>query len=127
MIVDDNNINLLVAGKTLENSGIDYVLAYNGVEAVAKVQEEDFAAVLMDLHMPKMDGYAATSAIRSIGKRKFLSLPIIALSGSVDLFQIENLKATGFSEFLVNPYKPQDLRDKILKVVAGEKEEFLPL
>lgn len=124
LIVDDNNINLLVAGKTLENWGIDYVLAHNGVEAVKKVQEEDFGAVLMDLHMSNMDGYEATSSIRSIGKEKFLSLPIIALSGSVDLFQIEGLKAAGFSEFLVKPYKPQELLDKILKAVSEKKEEL---
>ena len=127
LIVDDNNINLLVASKTLETWGIEYVIAHNGLEAIAKVQEEDFAAVLMDLHMPKMDGYAATSAIRNIGKEKFLSLPIIALSGSVDLFHVEDLKATGFTEFLAKPYKPQELLEKILKVVGEGKEELLPL
>ncbi|HSI68725.1 MAG TPA: ATP-binding protein [Gillisia sp.] len=121
LIVDDNKINLQVTSKTFENWGIKYSIANNGIEAVAKVQEEDFGLVLMDLHMPKMDGYTASSAIRKIEKEKFLSLPILAISGSIDFFQAENMNANGFSGFLAKPYNPQELLEKILEVLCEKK------
>lgn len=121
LIVDDNKINLQVTSKTFENWGIKYSIANNGIEAVAKVQEEDFGLVLMDLHMPKMDGYTASSAIRKIEKEKFLSLPILAISGSIDFFQAENMNANEFSGFLAKPYNPQELLEKILEVLCEKK------
>lgn len=124
LIVDDNKINLLVASKTLENWGIEYAMAQNGIEAVAKVQAEEFAVVLMDLHMPKMNGYEATVAIRSLAREKYLSLPIIALSGYIDFFHEEGMKATGFSGFLTKPYQPQELLEKILEVLSEEMIQF---
>ena len=117
LIVDDNAVNLLVASRTFEKWKIGHAIARHGEEALARVQEEDFAVVLMDLHMPVMDGYQATRAIRNLGDEKFRRLPIIALSGSVG-YAMEEEHSTGFTDFLGKPYKPQDLLDKVLKQVV---------
>lgn len=117
LIVDDNAVNLLVASRTFEKWKIGHAIARHGEEALDRVQEEDFAVVLMDLHMPVMDGYQATRAIRNLGDEKFRRLPIIALSGSVG-YAMEEEHSTGFTDFLGKPYKPQDLLDKVLKQVV---------
>ncbi|PCI70100.1 MAG: hypothetical protein COB38_07640 [Gammaproteobacteria bacterium] len=81
LLVDDNEINLIVAKNLLIKSGISVEIAVNGKEAVAKVSEKSFDFVLMDIRMPVMNGYEATRAIRN--QLKLESLPIIALSANV--------------------------------------------
>src|SRR5690606_131092 len=120
LIVDDNEINLLIAGKKFETWNINFVLARSGPEALELVQLEDFSVVLMDLHMPGMGGIEVANAIRNLPGEKFLDLPIIALSGVADIGQPEEIKSAGFTDFLSKPYSPQELLQKIAKVVAIE-------
>jgi CheY-like chemotaxis protein len=64
LLVEDNEINQQVAQEILESAGLTVSLANNGKEAVEAVQADHYDAVLMDVQMPVMDGYAATKAIR---------------------------------------------------------------
>lgn len=81
LVVDDNDVNLIVAQKLLIQSGVSVETAINGREAVKKISENSFDFILMDIQMPIMNGYEATKAIRK--QLKLESLPIIALSANV--------------------------------------------
>lgn len=114
LVVDDNEINLLVARKNLDKWNLKYELARDGQEAVEKVQQEHFDLILMDLHMPKMNGFEATSTIRTMEEGRFRDLPIIALSGSTGVFRKKEIEAEGFNDFLNKPFRPQELLSKII-------------
>ncbi len=79
LLVEDNEINQQVAKEILEGAGLIVSLADNGQEAVTAVQAETYDAVLMDVQMPVMDGYAATRAIRR--EARFKDLPILSHDG----------------------------------------------
>lgn len=113
LIVDDNKLNVLVLKKHLEHWGFESKAAYNGLSAVKQIQEEEFDLVLMDFHMPHLDGLSATEAIRNLPKRNLKELPIIGLSASTELFLEEKIKTAGFTDFVSKPFSPAELRDKI--------------
>lgn len=114
LVVDDNRVNVLVVQKHLELWGIGYEIAHNGLNAVKKIQQQDFDLVLMDLHMPEMDGLEATEAIRHLMDSKRSRLPIIALTASTERFYQGDLQAAGFSDFLIKPFAPKELINKII-------------
>ena len=78
LLVEDNRLNQQVASELLARAGLDVAIASNGREAVEKVAEESFDAVLMDIQMPVLDGYEATRIIRENGRNH--ELPIIAMT-----------------------------------------------
>jgi two-component system, sensor histidine kinase and response regulator len=82
LVVDDNAINRDVAKAVLEQVGVIVVEATNGQEALEIVWQTNFDAVLMDIHMPELDGIAATQRIREDRRRK--KIPIIAMTASVN-------------------------------------------
>lgn len=104
LVVEDNEINQLVAKGILESLGYAVVLAGNGVEGVAAHREHgnELAAVLMDCQMPQMDGYEATRAIRAQepdGRR----LPVIAMTASAIAGERERCLQAGMDDFLTKP------------------------
>ena len=105
LLVEDNEINIMVAKTFLEKWGADIDLAINGQEALNLVDEQKHTMILMDLHMPVMDGYEATRLMRERG----IKMPIVALTASLPK-EIENkIKGTGFNEVVVKPFVPEDL------------------
>ncbi|MBF0613884.1 MAG: response regulator [Magnetococcales bacterium] len=78
LLVEDNAINRQVAEENLVSVGLVVEMAENGLEAIQKVQTRQYDLVLMDIQMPKLDGYAATRAIRADGR--FRALPILAMT-----------------------------------------------
>ncbi|GAB3930379.1 PAS domain-containing hybrid sensor histidine kinase/response regulator [Mucilaginibacter myungsuensis] len=112
LLVEDNQINVLVARKFLERWKVICDCAVNGLIALEKVQQKDYDLVLMDLQMPVMDGYQATTAIRALGG-KYKTLPILALTASALLDKREEVMAKGLTDFVSKPFKPEELYDKI--------------
>jgi len=103
LVVEDNHVNQMVAVGMLENAGYAADVAADGVEAVeALVPGHGFAAVLMDCRMPRMDGFAATRAIRAQeepGRR----VPIIAMTASALEGERERCLESGMDDFLTKP------------------------
>ncbi len=106
LIADDSPTNRLVATRHLEERGHVAVCVENGQEAVDLLSSEAFDVVLMDIHMPVLDGYEASRAIRKLDGEA-ASVPIVALTGSVN-DQVSCFEA-GMDRFLTKPYRVEAL------------------
>jgi signal transduction histidine kinase len=118
LIADDNEVNVLVLTAILRNWGVEPDVVANGRQVVERVQERDYDVVLMDLHMPELDGYAATRQIRSLPDEKFKRLPIFAVSASTRMGNQHELDAAGFTEFVGKPVSPDILFAKLARYGA---------
>jgi signal transduction histidine kinase/ActR/RegA family two-component response regulator len=118
LVVDDIEINLMVAEAMLELFDITPDLAKSGAEAIQKVTEKEYDVVFMDHMMPEMDGVTATLHIREMGGR-FASLPIIALTANVANDAENFFLANGFTGFLPKPIEIEKLCECMKSVVSG--------
>jgi len=119
LVVDDNEVNLLVARRMLEELGFEVDTAVNGREAVAAACDYEYAAILIDCQMPGMDGNEATSIIRKAesGKRH---TPIIALTANVMVPDRELAFDAGVDDYLSKPVFLEDLHAVLSRVLAAE-------
>ena len=115
LIVEDNELNTLIVERFLTNWGIEVDHAKNGREALERLAENDFDLILMDLEMPEMDGYEAAQAIRKLANKAKASIPIIALSASALLDVQQRIFGIGMNDFVLKPFKPQELKQKLAK------------
>lgn len=109
LLVEDNQMNIMVAEKFLKKWNLEVEVAYNGAEAVAKAEHNVYDLVLMDLQMPVMDGYKATRLIREFDKKT----PIIALTASALLKVRQDVIAAGMNDYITKPFDPSELKKKI--------------
>ena len=115
LLVEDNPLNVLVAQTMLENNGATVDVATNGVEALERLDASRHQLVLMDLHMPVMDGYEATIMLRKRGE----TLPIIALTASMPREVESDAFAAGLNDVIVKPFSPDELYRVILQHVTA--------
>ncbi|RYY30006.1 MAG: PAS domain S-box protein [Sphingobacteriaceae bacterium] len=113
LVADDNQINRMLAKKILVKWGIDADFAATGLEAYEMAMVKDYDLILMDLHMPVMDGLEATKLIRKQPLEKYKTIPIIALTGSVFGLDLQNLHQEGLTDHFLKPYTPEGLYNKI--------------
>jgi two-component system, sensor histidine kinase and response regulator len=113
LLVEDNPVNQRVAQRVLQKLAADVTLANNGAEALERLSETTFDAVLMDCQMPLMDGFTATRRIRELERQsgKAKHLPIIALTANVMSEDRENCIAAGMDAHLGKPIEPAQLAD----------------
>jgi two-component system, sensor histidine kinase and response regulator len=113
LVVEDDPMNQAVALELLRNVGFDLVLASDGLEAVQLVENSEFAIVLMDLKMPRLDGLQATAAIRALpGRRK---LPIVAMTANTFQEDRERCLAAGMDDILGKPIYMETLCEMLLR------------
>lgn len=107
LLVEDNSINQLVAGKMITNFGLTFDLAENGAEAVDKIKHnKKYDLVFMDIQMPILDGYQATVQIRELG---FKDLIICGLSANAMQSDEENAKSFGMNDYLTKPINKNEM------------------
>lgn len=99
LLVEDNLLNQKIAIAFLKKMGIEATLAENGQQAVDLCQQQPFDLVLMDIHMPVMDGYEATKVIRGFAPK----LPIVALTAAVMASDKAKAKQVGMNDHLSKP------------------------
>jgi PAS domain S-box-containing protein len=116
LVVDDVALNRELFQEMLKQHACDVHLACDGQEAVTAVAREPFDLVLMDVHMPIMDGLAATQAIRAAGHAQ---LPILALTASGTPEQVDSCLAAGMNGHLLKPLAPQELEHALARVFEG--------
>lgn len=107
LVVEDNEINQQVAREILENAGLKVTIVDNGQSALEKLEHGVFHAVLMDIQMPIMDGFAATAAIRKSPILK--TLPVIAMTAHAMTGDREKGLAAGMSDYVTKPVDPENL------------------
>jgi PAS domain S-box-containing protein len=124
LLVDDNPINQIVANAMLTRDGHQTVIAANGAEALAAVQERVFDLVLMDMQMPVMDGMEATRRIRKL-HAPVCDIPIVALSANVMADQIAKCREAGMNDHLAKPIDREQLRRAVATwaTCAGTKRD----
>lgn len=117
LIVEDHLMNQVVVKKTLQQqwSQIEIVIANNGKEAIEYLQkEEPFDIILMDLQMPVMDGFETAKFIREQMSDPVASLPILAMTAHAHISEGEKYKEFGMNDYLLKPFDPQQLFEKIV-------------
>jgi CheY-like chemotaxis protein len=119
LIVEDYYPNLLITQKFLEIWKIQSDFATNGEEAIHKVRQNHYDVILMDLHMPIMDGYTATEKIREFNQ----DIPIIAVTASALEDISEKIQKFGLTDVIIKPFKPDDLYKKIIHYAKKNNPE----
>ena len=123
LLVEDNAINQTIAAAMLRNDRIEVTLAGDGAEAVELVQAGGFDLVLMDCHMPNMDGYTATRHIRaweSAAQRP--PLPIVALTANAMTGDRDACLAAGMTDYLAKPITGAGLTEMLLRHLGAAPE-----
>lgn len=119
LLVEDNEINQLVAKEILREMGIHVDVAGNGQEAVDFAKSEEFDAILMDLQMPVMDGFEATQAIRSLEHGK--DTPIIAMTADAMKGVKEQVLEAGMDAYITKPFDPIQLFSILQRLIQTSK------
>jgi signal transduction histidine kinase len=116
LLVEDNQINMMVARKILTGFKADVIIAYDGKEALDKLSNDpDFDIILMDLEMPVMNGYTAIFEV----KRLYPDIPVIAFTASlVDQNMLSDLISSGFVDCMLKPFQPLQLLSSIKKYLS---------
>jgi signal transduction histidine kinase/ActR/RegA family two-component response regulator len=119
LVAEDSVTSQLVARHFLESMGHQVTMVENGALALAAVQQHNFDLVLMDGHMPEMDGLEATRKIRALGGA-FVNLPIYGLSANVLNSDREQAAKAGMSGYLTKPVRKPDIAAVIAKLFPAE-------
>ncbi len=114
LLVEDNAMNVMVAQTFLKRWGATIDVAENGLDAVNKLDVTKHKLVLMDLHMPVMDGYEASRKIRAKG----ISIPIIALTATIPAEVEYDIRQAGMNDIVAKPFLPDELYRKVLHYVT---------
>ncbi len=120
LLVDDIEVNREIAVMILESAGFVVDTAGNGKEAVDKVAASkagDYAAVLMDIQMPIMDGYAAARAIRELEDKELAKVPIIAMTANAFSEDVQAAKDAGMDAHISKPINVPQMMDTLKKCV----------
>ncbi len=110
LLAEDNQVNALLARTLLNRDGHEVELAKNGVEVLAAVENGTFDLILMDIHMPKMDGLEATRQLRA---GRFSHIPIIALTANAMMEDQDRCAEAGMDDYLSKPVDPVQLSEKV--------------
>lgn len=118
LLAEDNELNAEITAELLEEEGLRVFRAENGQAAVELFDRNPpgtFAAILMDMHMPVMDGIAAAKAIRGLDRPDAQTIPILALTADVYEDDIQRAKDAGMNGHLTKPLETE----KLFEVLAG--------
>ncbi len=121
LVAEDSVTSQLVARHFLESLGHQVTIAENGSEALAAVQQQHFDLVLMDGHMPEMDGLEATRKIRALGGR-FSDMPIYGLSANVLNSDRDMAVQVGMNGYLTKPVRKHEIAAVIAKLYPAQTD-----
>jgi DNA-binding response OmpR family regulator len=118
LVADDDEDILALVSFRLERSGYDVIKASNGEDALRLALEEAPALAVLDVMMPKLDGYEVTRRIRANEATRLL--PVILLTARAQESDVARGFEAGASDYVKKPFSPQELRARVDAVLAGE-------
>lgn len=113
LVAEDNKVNFFVANKFLVSWGVQVTHAENGQLALDCLKNQEFDMVLMDLHMPVLDGIEATRMIRNSESEKLRDIPIVALTAAIMSENVNKIEDLHINDYVLKPFKPHDLFERI--------------
>ena len=125
LLVEDNEINQQVATEILAYEGFIVEVAEHGQEALDVLEARDFDCVLMDVHMPVMDGYTATGLLRQ--NDNFRDLPIIAMTANATLKDQERSRDAGMNAHVAKPIDQAELFRTLADCVPALDRALVPM
>lgn len=123
LVAEDNKINQVIARKFLEKWEIQTVVVNDGQEVLEKIGKENFDVILMDIHMPELDGIETTRIIRKSDNPAIADLPIIALTASALEEEIKMILEAGMNDIVTKPFDPLTLYQMIARYHKLEEIE----
>ena len=123
LIAEDNEVNQLVFTQILKSLNINFKIAENGKEAIDLYKKHQPQIILMDVSMPEMNGYDATTAIRSLEKDSGRHTPIIATTAHAMNGDDKKCRAVGMDDYLPKPISPAKLSAMIEKWITASEEK----
>ena len=115
LVVDDNEINILIAKRMLSKWGLEIDSAINGPKAIEAIIAKKYDLVLMDINMPGITGFETTVIIREMEEEYYKNLPIVALTASTLLADESKFAASGMNGHLLKPFKPSEIKKALIK------------
>ncbi len=127
LLAEDNQVNRQVAVEFLEMRGHRVRVAHNGLEALEILEKQRFDLILMDIQMPKMDGFQATAFIREIEKTSGLHIPIIAMTGYAMKGDRQRCLDHGMDAYICKPIRSQELFEVVESFTPTDKSGAIDL
>jgi signal transduction histidine kinase/HPt (histidine-containing phosphotransfer) domain-containing protein/ActR/RegA family two-component response regulator len=119
LVVEDNEVNAMVASGLLERAGHRATVATTGGAAIERILAGDHDLVLMDLRLPDIDGIETTRRIRALADRRKAATPIVALSAQVVKADIDACLEAGMNDFLGKPFHLERLESTLRRVIGA--------
>ncbi|WP_428264933.1 ATP-binding protein [Haliangium sp.] len=126
LVVEDDEVNRRLLTTLLTRAGHEVTVATSGVEAVARVLERVFDAVLMDIRLPGLDGCAATQRIRALPDAARAKVPVIATTANVMAGDDEHYRAAGITRVLAKPIEADVLAEALAEVLGPPASPPVP-
>lgn len=122
LLVEDNDINRSMETRMLQKLGYDVDAVANGADALVELEQVDYGAVLLDIQMPVMDGFATAREIRARGRA---DLPLIAVTAHAFTSDRERCLAAGMNDYLAKPVTLRALGEMVRRW-AGASGDSAP-
>lgn len=120
LLVEDNHMNKVLVKEILALNGYDIIEAKSGIEAVRLMAAERPDLVLMDIHLPEMDGITATRIIKADERNR--TVPVLALTASAMKGDEENILSKGFDGYVAKPIDVKMLVSMIKRALEGRRK-----
>ncbi len=119
LVVDDNEVNILIAKRFLSKWGLTIDFASNGEEAINKIVGNVYDLVFMDIRMPGIDGFDTTKIIRELPGDYYKKLPIIALTASTLHNEHKKFKESGMDGHVLKPFNPNEIKEVLNQFLSS--------
>lgn len=126
LLAEDNDLNAEIALFILQNMGLEVERVENGAQCVDRLEQQPagtYDAILMDIQMPKMDGYEATQAIRALDDKEKAAIPIVAMTANAFAEDRERALAAGMNGHIAKPIDVKKLEQVLVKLLGETKEK----
>lgn len=120
LVVDDDPTQQLIISKLLKTMGLDVIVASDGVEALERVQSTSPVLVILDILMPRMNGYEVCRHLKL--NQKTQDLPVLMYSGQEQEFNVKQRSPSGADAYISKPCHPQELINAVHQLLRKKKK-----